>query len=455
MSGRSTDPFEQPRHRNRRGVLAVAATVCVLALAGCGTIRGLFPESSKEKAAAAELLQLQARNMRYADLYVGTLIEATRSLELVETDVEERYSLSGWLLAEAGSAYADASSDNAVIGCLDLVTLATLSRMTVEQIGPERFPDQTAALVAAHRELEAGAWDLASGILTPTQREDLRRLLVDWREKHPDSRIAPFVRFQEFVSMAPGETGKARVVMPSSLIGLVGLDPMAGLDPAVRQVEQSRLLAERALYYAQRVPVIFDLQLDHSANRLAAGPESQRLQREVASLTASAATFASVAQALPGTISAEREALIAQLNETLSSQAATLRPLLVDMRGTLEAGSAAAAAIEQATRSIDALVARFSKKPGEPDNGKPFDVNEYTQAAAEIAKAAALLDQVIGSVGTQAPQLGATLDAGAAQGRSLVDYFFVRVAWLIALLCLGLLATLLIYRWLAPRAKSQ
>ncbi|MCJ7450921.1 MAG: hypothetical protein MUO39_00390, partial [Steroidobacteraceae bacterium] len=167
-----------------------------------------------------------------------------------------------------------------------------------------------------------------------------------------------------------------------------------------------------------------------------------------------AARFATVAEALPGTISAEREALIAQLNETMASQAATLRPLLVDMRGTLEAGSAAAASIDQATRSIDALVARFSKKPGEPDNGKPFDVSEYTQAAAEIAKAAAQLDQVIGSVGTQAPQLGAALDASAAQGRSLVDYFFVRVAWLIALLCLGLLATLLIYRRLAPRVQT-
>ena len=244
-------------------VLAVAASA--LALAGCGTIRSLFPESRKEEAAATRLLQLQARNMRYADLYVGTLMEATRNLELVETDAEQRYALSGWLLVEANAAYTDASADNAVIGCLDLVTLATLSRMTVQQIGPERFPDQTAALFAAHRELEDRAWDLAAEILTPVQQEDLRRVLVDWREKHPDSRVAPFVRFQEFVSLAPTETGKAKVAMPSSLMGLVGLDPMAGLDPAVRQVEQSRLLAERALYYAQRVPIIVDLQLDRLA----------------------------------------------------------------------------------------------------------------------------------------------------------------------------------------------
>jgi hypothetical protein len=435
---------------------ALAVGVAVLSLAGCGTIRGLFPENRKEGTTATRLLQLQARNMRYADLYVGTLLEATRRLEMAEPDPQQRYALSGWLLANANTAYSDATAENAVVGCLDLVTLATLSRMIAEQIGPTNFPDQAAALLAAHRELEAAAWELAADILTPAQQSDLRRLLIDWRDKHPDSQIAPFVRFQEFASVAPSQQiGQNKVTMPSSLMGLVGLDPMAGLDPAVRQVEQSRLLAERALYYAQRVPILIDLQLDRSLNRLAAGPESRQLQQQATSLTSSAERFAAVAEAFPATISAEREALVRQLNDTLNMQAATLRPMLVEMRGTLEAGSAAAASVDQATRSIDALVARFAKKPGEPNTGRPFDVTEYTQAATQIASAATVLDQLLGSAGTQAPRFGAAFEAGAAQGRSLVDYFFVRVALLIVLLCLGLLATLLLYRRLAPRARTS
>jgi hypothetical protein len=446
---------EDARYQVVRGLVALVTTVAVMALAGCSVIQGLFPASSKDEARAARLLQLQASNMRYADMYVGTLMEATRRLEMAEADPAQRYALSGWLLAEANAAYTDASAENAYLGCLDLVTLATLSRMTIERIGPERFPEQAASVLAVHRELENSAWELAAGILTPAQQSDLRRVLVEWRERHPESEIAPFVRFQEFVNEVPTVGGKGKVTMPSSLMGFVGLDPMAGIDPAVRQVEQSRLLAERALYYAQRLPVIFDLQLDRSVNRLAAGPESQKLQQQSASLASSAARFATVAEALPGTISAEREALIRQLNETLTLQAATLRPLLVDMRGTLEAGSAAAASVDQATRSIDALVARFAKKPGEPTSGRPFDVTEYTQAAAEIARAATVLEQLTGSVGTQAPQLGVAFDAGAAKGRSLVDYFFVRVAWLIALLCLGLLATLLLYRKLTPRVQPS
>jgi hypothetical protein len=455
MSKRPSVRHEHARHQVLGGLVALVITVSVLALAGCSVIKGLFPASDKQEAKATRLLELQARNMRYADMYVGMLMEATRQLELAEVDPQQRYALSGWLLAEANAAYTDASADNAYLGCLDLVTLATLSRMTIEQIGPERFPEQAVNVLAVHRDLENSAWELVAGILTPAQQSDLRRVLAEWHEKHPDSTIAPFVRFQEFVSEVPTVGGKSKVTIPSSLIGFVGLDPMAGLDPAVRQVEQSRLLAERALYYAQRLPIIFDLQLDRSVNRLAAGPESQKLQQQTASLADSAARFATVAEALPGTISSEREALIRQLNDTLNVQAATLRPLLVEMRGTLEAGSAAAASVDQATRSIDALVARFQRKPGEPPSGRPFDVTEYTQAAAEIARAATVLDQLTGSVGTQAPQLGAALDAGAAKGRSLVDYFFVRVAWLIALLCLGLLATLLVYRKLTLRVQSS
>ncbi|MCJ7452073.1 MAG: hypothetical protein MUO39_06295, partial [Steroidobacteraceae bacterium] len=333
MSTRSTSLHEMPRQRILRGFVTVSITVCTLALAGCGSIRGMFPESRKEEARASDLLQLQARNMRYADMYVGTLVETIAHLENADSDPMQRYALSGWILAEANTAYSDATAENAMLGTLDLVTLATLSRMMVETSGPARFPDQAAAMLAVHAELETAAWELAAQILTPAQIEDLRRVMTEWREKHPDSQIAPFVRFQEFLTEVPTASSKSKVSMPSSLIGLVGLDPMSGLDPAVRQVEQSRLLAERALYYAQRLPILFDLQLDRSMNRLAAGPESRTLQRQAASLTSAAARFATVAEALPGTISAEREALIAQLNETMASQAATLRPLLVDMRG--------------------------------------------------------------------------------------------------------------------------
>ena len=118
---------------------------------------------------------------------------------------------------------------------------------------------------------------MLADFLTSEQQADLRRVLLDWRAQHMDVETAPFVRFREFVGALPSTTSQRGIRLPTSLIGLVGLDPMAGLDPAVRQVEQSRLLAERAIYYAQRVPIIVDPQLDRSLTRISVDPDTRAL----------------------------------------------------------------------------------------------------------------------------------------------------------------------------------
>ena len=163
-----------------------------------------------------------------------------------------------------------------------------------------------------------------------------------------------------------------------------------------------------------------------------------------------------MAEALPDEFGKEREALIRQLSELLTTQQATLLPMLVELRGALEAGNLTATSVDGAVRSIDALVARFKTPRGAgTSHGRPFDITEYTQAADGITRTAVELRQLIGSIDAQAPQLSGTLAASVAKGQSLVDYFFVRVAWLIAMLCAGLLAVLLAYRWLAPRIRAS
>jgi hypothetical protein len=445
--------IQRPRSSpGRKVVMLLAASLVVLA--GCQTFDELSPKSRKQAETSARLLQQQEQNMRFADHYVSSLIEAAHPQEFAIEDATQRYALSGWLLAQANSAFISASGDNAVIACLDLVALATLSRMAVEDIGPQRFPGQAAALLAVHRTLEAEAWKLSDWVLTPTQQDDLRTMLAQWHDQHAGADMAPFMRFQEFVPLAPTQRNSSGKSLPSSLIGLVGLDPMAGLDPAVRQVEQTRLLAARAIFYAQRVPILIDLQLDRSLNRMAAGPESRKLQQQTASLTSSAERFAAVAEELPADVAREREAFMRQLSELLNAQAETLTPMLLELRAALEAGNTTATSVDQAVRSIDALVAR-AKAPPAPGQapGRPFDVTEYTQAATEISRAAGELNQLLGALGTRGPELGTAVGASVEQGRTLVDYLFVRAAWLIGLLLGGLLAVLLAYRWLAPRIR--
>lgn len=448
----------QVRARGFRTLLtALAILVGAWSVAGCETLRSMTPSGRKAKETEVRLQQLQARNMRFSDDYVGRLMEAERLARPSLNDADQRMRVSGWLLGQANAAYITASGENPIIATLDLLTLAALSRMLIEDSVAPRYPAETECLLAAHRQLEAEAWELASTVLDPAQQATVRSLIVEWHKRNPDFENVTFVRFQDFVSVIGGEdAGQPGSMRSASLFGLIGLDPLAGLDPAVEQVELSRLLAQRAIFYAQRVPTLMDLQLERSLSRIAAGPESKRLQQQTASLTQSAERFAGVAEGLPDVIARERGALIRQTSDALSAQEATLRPMLAELRGALLAGDATATSVDQAARSIDALLARFAAKPGSADTqpGKPFDIDEYTRAAEEITRAANQLQQLLGTVGTQAPQLDRAVDASLLKGQSFVDYVFVRIAWLIVLLLVGILAVLLMYRWLTPRSRS-
>ena len=212
----------------------------------------------------------------------------------------QRYHLSGWMLAQAVTAYSAASAENAVMGALDLVALATLSRAVIEVTGPERFPDQASAVLAVHRELEAEAWTLAGDFLTPTQQADLRRVLLDWRAQHLDVEMAPFVRFGEFVSVMPSTTaqqghGHAHQPdgprRPRSDGRARSCRPPGGTVAAARRA--GHLL--RAARADHRRPAARPLAEPHRRS----DPDTRKLLAQTASMSTSAERFAAVAEALP------------------------------------------------------------------------------------------------------------------------------------------------------------
>ena len=96
------------------------------------------------------------------------------------------------------------------------------------------------------------------------------------------------------------------------------------------------------------------------------------------------------------------------------------------------------------------------RRPARPRRrpGKPFDITEYTQAAAEFTRTANELRQLLTTLDAQAPALASTVGSTIDHGRSLIDYLALRVAALIAVLIGGTLAATLAYRYLAARMKT-
>ena len=106
--------------------------------------------------------------------------------------------------------------------------------------------------------------------------------------------------------LALGGLSNPETARRGNLFGLIGLDPLAGLDPAVRQIEQTRLLAERMIYYMQRVPYVVSLQVDRMTSDLLYRPEVRELLADTDRVSLSVERFAGVAEDLPATVALAR-----------------------------------------------------------------------------------------------------------------------------------------------------
>jgi hypothetical protein len=168
----------------------------------------------------------------------------------------------------------------------------------------------------------------------------------------------------------------------------------------------------------------------------------------------SAERFAGVAESLPETLAREREALINQLLSALVMQQQTLQPMLVELRQAMEAAGGTAESVDAVVRSVDAMLARRPPSGAGAGAGRPFDITEYTQAAAEFTRTANELQLLLTTLNTKAPGLSTAVGDAVGQGRSLVDYLALRVAVLIALLIGGTLAAALAYRFISVRTKA-
>jgi hypothetical protein len=436
----------------------VAAVAIALLCSACQTIRQVMPAAREAQRVQEQMSQLQARVMRYADEYVGRVVEDSARFRETVDDPNARYVIAGWRLSQANSAYAIAAGPSPVVNALDIVTLATLSRRVIEEQLLPRYPEDPGAqrLLETHRELERSAWTICDEFLTQSQVAEFRDVIDEWRRQHPEVASVAFIHFLDFAKQIgrprPGESAAS-----GGLFAMLGLDPLSGLDPAVREIEQTRQLAERTIYYMQRVPYVLNLQFERVTSELLARPEMRSVIEDSGRITESVERFSRVAAGLPQQISAERAALVAQLSGEMLAHEQSLRPLLGDLRATLEAGDATAQSLDAMVHSLDRLVGRFpAKKPAEGTGApaaRPFDITEYTAAAAEFSRTADQLRELILSLDAQAPALAGGMQSAVERSQTLIDYLFLRAALLIVLLVGAVLAAALAYRKAtAPRA---
>lgn len=385
---------------------------------------------------------LHAGIMRFSDTFAARVNEATKEFADKAATPEARVQALTWAINQTTSAYTIATGPNANVALLDMIVLVTLDRVLHEEyLMPVVWGEADRPMVLAFQALEKDAWNVASTVLTPAQQTAVREALETWRQENPDLAAAAFVRipaFRDIFKLRPDEDPQKK----SGLGDLLSVDPLSGLEPAVREIEQTRQFGERTMFYLQRAPLILSAQIELLGLKFARMPETQSALQDSQRISQAAASIADTAAKLPEELRAQRAGLVADLEHSQEP----VRKILSDARATLDSGAQMSTALQGAIASLDKFVGRFQENepaaqpaaPAEP--GKPFDVAEYGLAAEKVGASARELNGLVTSLDRSLPQVQQTIDHAFARGMQLGGL-------LIALAAAAVLAV----RWISGR----
>ena len=427
-----------------------------LVVTGCGLIKPkpaqpkakvdtLRPETNRV-VGTVSLLVLQAEGMRFADNYTLMMAQAADDFGKAVGTPEARIAALKWKLNQATSAYVDASGSHPVLNVLDLVVLATVARMVVEDYGVGQvFGEAALPLLDTHRRLETNAWLLVNGVLKPAQRQELADMIQKWRRENPHQRYVGGIRFGELAS-ALGQSLAQTKSSPNSVFSLLFLDPLASMDPTAAALQEARYSAERAMYYGQRMPYLLNWQLELMGMQLAAQPEARQIMTNAQRFATSAELLAETSSRLPQ-----------QLTNALATEGKRMRGLLEETRQTLTAGNEMAISVNAAIKSLDEFV-RFvtptNTVSARDTNRAPFNVLDYGTAATDIAGAAKELHTLLTTVHETTPQLQELSEQTTEQADRVLTRGFRMGLVLVVVLLAGAVLAGLVYRWLVNRLTS-
>ena len=264
--------------------------------------------ASAEGKPAMQRQQLEVEIMRYADRYFARMsLEADRIREKATTPELRRFA-TGWKLACQTTVVDIAVGPNAVENLLDMMVLASLTREEFETYwAPEVLGDELGqGLLKASRMLEEEIWEESKRVLTPEQQNDLRTLIHEWNQQHPDQHYFWGIRFAGFTDQRAIEL--QRIQETGGLLGEIAQTRETAVE--------MREFGERVMYYMQRAPNLTRLQAEFGMQEILNTPEAIQLLDNTERLTRSSERYASVLEKLP----AERDAAIVQMFSELSRE---------------------------------------------------------------------------------------------------------------------------------------
>jgi len=468
MTMRLRDPAPAPHWRRiPRGLACLAAAL--LLCDGCSDRDDAISSSTAGLDGAHQavvkvgLPVVQARVLTFETTFIGAIRFASDHLITPTSTLEERIEVLNWKINNVQAAIEISSGKNPVVAAIDFKVLVALGQSEAEHHFQKHYQNLAQHLISSYAFLSTEADEMLSGVLTQPQQASLGTMIAKWRADHPKEHEIASIRLTDFASERGTAVDSAlpdQSLMSDINLGgvfkLIGLDPMASLDPAVDQIAQARAFAETAVRNLQSMPMLLNWEVQVMAYQVMATPEVRQILADSAHLAQVADQAVGIAKGLPDVISAQREAIV----HDLSANSAMLGTLLGNTRETLVAAGVSADQIKAMLREVGDLTASLTPAPLPPGTpppppSKPFDILEYQQALVALGQSAIQLQLLVKQVHTLIDSQGVMnlqnqtqIALAAAQQAS--DRLFNRLLavglLLIAALTGGLVVALLVHR---------
>jgi hypothetical protein len=362
------------------------------------------------------LQEIQGSIMGFADRYIAAMADVYDRAQRNATSLDVRLALQRWKILAGLGAASNAVDPNPVVGLMDMALMVTLTSQTLSEPWAAEFfgKEDLAIILTTLKAQEADIWRIAGSYLTGDQINELRQLAVRWREDHPDQRYVAGARLADFPestrSNPPGG-----VPLVNSVFGLLTLDPFTGLDPAVKEVEQSRILAERLFFYLQHVPVMMTWQADALYLQILIEPQVQKLFGDMNTVAGSTTRFT------------EATSQFSEATSRVATSVERFRTRLPEQQATL-------------VTQLDELIAK--------QRAAALD-----QATTQVSmQTSATIDQLNSTVATQQAAMAKNLQT--VMDRS-IDRLYERLRSLVLIAAGSILGALVIYRLVFARRAAK
>jgi hypothetical protein len=317
------------------GNRAILNLLCALLLGGflvgCG---GTAARVENEPPKHFNPQQVQSQTIAFASRYITASADTYSEIQMSATAPEAQLVALRRKIVAAYGAIGCVVEFNPIAGLMDMAVMITLSRQIAEKPwNGELFgPDNAAKIVSMLKLQETDVWNQVGPYLTKAQIAELHGICDQWMQDHPDRQYAINVGLADLQQSGEAKAEDAAYV--GSIFGLVGLDPFSEIDPAVKQIEQSRVLAERAFFELRHMPMLMGWQADALYLQMMATPQTKQFLTDTSKVAASTTrftestqTFSDASRRFADSIESfrlqlpdQREKLIEQLNQLLATQ---------------------------------------------------------------------------------------------------------------------------------------